>query len=175
MSSQDIMIKLGLGVSRMFFSGIAALVGIPFPMAVKESESIRKYPATAAFKIIIVFTTKASSVIDEPGDTVSVGSKTSDGGIIKVKTKSFMEFVLSNQIHKIDFLKVDCEGGEYDIFIEDNASFLRERVNKIALEYHGPYHGIIKFLKENEFTVEHGDLNDTLGIIYAKNNSQKIK
>ena len=80
-----------------------------------------------------------------------------------------------NNIDFIDFLKVDCEGGEYDIFIEDNASFLRERVNKIALEYHGPYHGIIKFLKENEFTVEHGDLNDTLGIIYAKNNSQKIK
>ena len=92
-----------------------------------------------------------------------------------VNTFSFLDFVKSNNIDFIDFLKVDCEGGEYDIFIEDNASFLRERVNKIVLEYHGPYHGIIKFLKENGFTIEHGDLDDTMGVIYAKNNSQKIK
>jgi len=33
---------------------------------------------------------------------------------------------------------------------------------------------IVKFLKENGFTVEHGDLGDTMGMIYAKNNSIAI-
>ena len=73
------------------------------------------------------------------------------GGEDEMETLTFNRFINLYNVDKIDFIKTDCEGGEYDIFIEDNASFLRERVNKIALEYHGPYHGIIKFLKENEF------------------------
>jgi hypothetical protein len=36
------------------------------------------------------------------------------------------------QIGHIDFLKVDCEGGEGFIFREDNAAFFRTHVHKIA-------------------------------------------
>ena len=42
-------------------------------------DMIRERITKNSFKIIIVFTTKASSVIDEPGDTVSVGPKTPVG------------------------------------------------------------------------------------------------
>jgi hypothetical protein len=55
MSSQEIIIKFGLGVSSIFFSGLGTLVGISFAMAVKERESIRKYPAVTADKIVVVF------------------------------------------------------------------------------------------------------------------------
>jgi hypothetical protein len=37
---------------------------------------------------------------------------------------------------KIDFLKVDCEGGEYDIFTQDNLDFLINNVKKIVGEWH---------------------------------------
>ena len=39
-------------------------------------------------------------------------------------------------INKINFLKTDCEGGEYDIFNEDNMDFIFENVEKIAGEWH---------------------------------------
>lgn len=39
-------------------------------------------------------------------------------------------------IKKINFLKTDCEGGEYDIFNEDNIDFIFENVEKIAGEWH---------------------------------------
>jgi len=39
-------------------------------------------------------------------------------------------------IEKIDFLKTDCEGGEYDIFTIENEEFIKERVGKIVGEWH---------------------------------------
>jgi len=49
---------------------------------------------------------------------------------------SFKEFVENNCIEKIDFLKTDCEGGEYLIFTEENIDFLKNNVRKIAGEFH---------------------------------------
>jgi FkbM family methyltransferase len=36
------------------------------------------------------------------------------------ETITFKELIDENQIDKIDFLKIDCEGGEYDVFTEEN-------------------------------------------------------
>jgi hypothetical protein len=38
-------------------------------------------------------------------------------------------------IEKIDFMKVDCEGGEYDIFVEKNLEKLKN-ISKIVIEFH---------------------------------------
>ena len=39
-------------------------------------------------------------------------------------------------LEKIDFLKTDCEGGEYDIFNEENFDFIKNNVKKIVGEWH---------------------------------------
>jgi FkbM family methyltransferase len=39
-------------------------------------------------------------------------------------------------LDKIDFIKTDCEGGEYDIFTQDNLQFIKNNVRKIAGEWH---------------------------------------
>lgn len=39
-------------------------------------------------------------------------------------------------IDKIDFLKTDCEGGEYDIFTEENFDWIQKNVRKISGEFH---------------------------------------
>lgn len=39
-------------------------------------------------------------------------------------------------IKRIDFLKTDCEGGEYDIFNVENFNFIKNNVKKIAGEWH---------------------------------------
>ena len=49
---------------------------------------------------------------------------------------TFNDFVLENKIERIDFLKCDCESGEYDIFTPQNFSFIRHNVRWISGEWH---------------------------------------
>ena len=44
-------------------------------------------------------------------------------------------------IEKVNFLKIDCEGGEYNIFKDENIDFLRNKVDFIAMEVHLNYDG----------------------------------
>jgi len=54
-------------------------------------------------------------------------------------TITFSDLIKENNIDKIDFLKIDCEGGEYDIFTDENFDWLTKNVKKIAGEWHlGP-------------------------------------
>ena len=95
--------------------------------------------------------------------------------IVKTKTKSFMEFVLSNQIHKIDFLKVDCEGGEYDIFTEENASYIRNNVDKIVVEYHNYANQIVDFAIKNDFIILNEIKDTNCDILFLKNKNEPRK
>jgi FkbM family methyltransferase len=49
---------------------------------------------------------------------------------------TFKQFIEDNKIKKIDFLKVDCEGGEYDIFTKENVDWITKNVSKIVCEFH---------------------------------------
>ncbi|MDB0072925.1 FkbM family methyltransferase, partial [bacterium] len=53
-----------------------------------------------------------------------------------VKSKKFMEVIKENNIEKIDFLKTDCEGGEYEIFSVENICWLKGNVGKCVGEWH---------------------------------------
>ena len=52
-----------------------------------------------------------------------------------VPTFTFKEFLDDNNITHIDFLKCDCEGGEYDVFQQSNIKFLKT-IPKIVTEFH---------------------------------------
>lgn len=57
-------------------------------------------------------------------------------GITEVSpTFTFKEFLDDNKINKIDFLKCDCEGGEYNVFSKGNIEFLKT-ISKIVVEFH---------------------------------------
>jgi FkbM family methyltransferase len=97
-----------------------------------------------------------------------------DGKTLEVETITFKDFIHKNKIAHIDFLKVDCEGSEVFIFIEENTAFFRTHVHKIALEFHNDKKDeIITFLREAwyEVHVENGENN--LGMLYAKNRNFK--
>jgi len=53
-----------------------------------------------------------------------------------VSTTTFMDYVKSKGIEKIDFLKTDCEGGEWDIFTKENYSWIKNNVRKVTGEFH---------------------------------------
>lgn len=89
------------------------------------------------------------------------------GKPIKVDCISLSEFLSQESIQKVDFLKIDAEGAEYDIFLRGDVSFL-EKVEKIATELH-PCHpkyeaaDIVAVLEESGF-----QLIDRDGELFAK-------
>jgi len=54
-------------------------------------------------------------------------------GIDIVKFKTYVD---THQIKKINFLKIDCEGGEWSVFTSENYDWIRNNVSKIAGEFH---------------------------------------
>lgn len=87
-------------------------------------------------------------------------SKDVEQGSITVECLSLKDVFDSNNIQRCDMLKIDCEGGEYDILYNLPQEYFL-RVQNIRLEYHnhlnnakntGP--SLSEFLKAKGFTVE---------------------
>ncbi len=77
---------------------------------------------------------------------------------IQIQNVKLEDYCLTKKIERIDFLKLDCEGAEYDIILNLSQDFLK-KIKKISMEYHDDIsnhtHGEIKsFLKENNFIVD---------------------
>ena len=58
------------------------------------------------------------------------------GGEDQMESITFKKFIDLYGIEKIDFLKTDCEGGEFHIFTEENLEWIKENVRKITGEWH---------------------------------------
>jgi len=94
---------------------------------------------------------------------------------ITCKSINFNNYIETNNIEKIDYFKIDCEGAEYEIIKSLDEQYLTNNINKICLEYHfntdGKINTILNKLKKCNFNInfEFGDyqINDELGIIYA--------
>jgi FkbM family methyltransferase len=52
------------------------------------------------------------------------------------ETITFGDLTKQYQLDHVDFLKIDCEGGEYSVFTEANYFYLTKRVGYIAGEWH---------------------------------------
>jgi len=53
-----------------------------------------------------------------------------------VRTFTFQTFLKEHNLDRIDFIKTDCEGGEYSLFTEANMPFLLNNVRSIVGEWH---------------------------------------
>jgi FkbM family methyltransferase len=98
------------------------------------------------------------SIIEHPtleknvsGDNVTIIKKAitpNDGGQVgtyvfeqeqittPIEGISFKTLLKENNIEKIDFLKTDCEGGEYSIFNFDNLCWLKDNLGVAVGEWH---------------------------------------
>ncbi len=90
---------------------------------------------------------------------------------IEVETLAFQDFIKKNKIKKIDFLKMDCEGGEYDILFKCPKETLK-KISKISMEYHNLSNKnngerLKAFLEKSGFIVIKKELRKR-GMIYAK-------
>jgi len=78
-----------------------------------------------------------------------------------------------NALTTCDFLKMDCEGGEYDILFNASPATL-EKISHLSLEYHDGVTGfshrdLVGYLQQNGFQVKitPNPVHDHLGFLYA--------
>ena len=88
-------------------------------------------------KEIGVFLNHGISNVDgniELKDVYENGGQRSSNKIFKVS--KFSSIIKEHNIDRIDFLKTDCEGGEYDIFNIENLIWLKQNMRKAVGEWH---------------------------------------
>ena len=57
---------------------------------------------------------------------------------VEVDAIDINDLIKEAKLDKIDYLKIDCEGAELDIFLSIDKEYLKSNVRKIAVEYHTP-------------------------------------
>lgn len=86
-------------------------------------------------------------IVDNETDKINIfGDESTFTGI------TFKKLIENYSLDHIDYMKIDCEGGEYSIFKEENMDFLLNNVEFIAMEVHLNYEGCrekFKNLRDN--------------------------
>ena len=106
---------------------------------------------------------------DESGH--SMFSKSSES--IKINSTSLQNFFDENKIDHCDFIKLDCEGAEYEIIRNLPVEYF-QKINKFVIEYHmADTHPELlielkKTLSEQNFKIETKKLFSDIGFLYAK-------
>ena len=90
------------------------------------NKNFQGYPVTPILK----------GIYSENTNTTNPHVYFTDGQMEGITFKRICELY---NINHINFLKTDCEGGEYDIFNEENIDFIINNVDKISGEWHLGY------------------------------------
>jgi FkbM family methyltransferase len=90
-----------------------------------------------------------------------------NGEKVEIKTITLKQVFEQNKIKKCDFLKIDCEGAEYEILLNTPFKYLK-KIKSISAEYHdtGDINKLKEYLEKAGFNVE---INENIGegMLYA--------
>lgn len=176
-------LDIGAGIGEFAIQAAAAcpdcrVIGFePFP------QSCDFFMKNISVNSLTNVTAVSAAVSSKPGMLVmdvSSGNplqfKTQSGIISEnsVETIQLMHYLDNNAIDSVDLLKLDCEGGEYDILLPLAESEI-SRIKRIVMEYHDglTQHNhleIIEKLKKAGFSMEvvPNIVHDNIGYIYAQ-------
>jgi FkbM family methyltransferase len=91
-----------------------------------------------------------------------------------VNSTTLEDVFKSNNIKYCNFMKMNCEGAEFDILLNTPKEIF-EKIGYIAMEYHWignktkkDYNDIVKILKNNNFKIEQEFTKEEGGYIFAK-------
>jgi len=178
---RDVVVDIGahIGIFSIFASKFASKLYAFEPMndnfiILKENIEINRIKNAHLFKM---------AVSNKTGQRELFISDTNSGGHsfyhdqnysqkVIVPTISLEDFISSNKISTIDFLKMDCEGGEYDIILNCPSRILGI-IKKISMECHNidsdkNIYLLREFLEKNKFTLEVKSNGNPY--LFAKNN-----
>ena len=106
---------------------------------------------------------------DQSGHSMFIQNK----NFVEVDSKSLSDIFIDNGIKECDFLKLDCEGAEYEI-VESLSADLFTKINKTVIEYHMVdtkpelLEQLINKLKQFSFSVHTRPLFVDIGFLFAK-------
>jgi FkbM family methyltransferase len=100
------------------------------------------------------------------------------GDGVMCKSTNLNDYINKNDIQKINYLKLDCEGAEYEIIESLSEVYLSNNIDNICIEYHYNTDGrllpMLDKLKRCGFSLESeggGEVQNTeLGVFYAWKN-----
>jgi len=93
----------------------------------------------------------------------------------EVNAINLEEYTNDKNIKQIDFLKIDCEGCEYEVIKYLSDDFLRTKINKIVMEFHKDLNSTETLLLLSKLE-KNGYINTVKGdIILSINKNKKIK
>lgn len=114
---------------------------------------------------------------DNANSSINSSAYIEGEGSIKIVCEciSLQDYIIANNISRIDYLKIDCEGAEYDIIESLDEKFLSESIRNMCIEYHLNYDGKIYKMIEKiercgfivEFEYNQEQINSEIGIFYA--------
>ena len=97
-----------------------------------------------------------------------------------VKVIGLKDVFTDNSLKKIDFLKLDCEGAEYEILFNTPKEYI-DKINKIVLEYHEgdpikySHHDLLNFLRNHNLKTKLLITGKgTNGLIYAQKGNKNV-
>ena len=122
---------------------IGASLG-PFTYSILDKNPSQVFafePSYEEFKTLVLNTRHGNVTHINKGISDKVGEfKFTDvfdvSGGHKLYSTTFNKVINDYNIKKIDFLKTDCESGEYDIFTLENLFWIKNNVKKISGEWH---------------------------------------
>jgi len=136
-------------------------------------KTVRAFPYAVAGKAGI---RALDTTQKEPGQFRTTGTHVPAGpGSVQVYSLTLAEIMAGLQTGGCHFLKMDCEGAEYEIFFNTEAGSL-ERIQHICLEYHDhvtqfSHVDLVRFFRERGFSVKllPSSVQPHIGFIYAQN------
>jgi FkbM family methyltransferase len=122
---------------------IGASLG-PFTFSILDKNPSHVFamePSFEEFKTLVLNTIKGPVTSINKGISDIVGEFDfefvfNDDGKNKMYSTTFKKLISDYNLTKIDFIKSDCEGGEYNIFTIDNLDWIKNNVRKISGEWH---------------------------------------
>ncbi len=113
----------------------------------------------------------------EPAHALTVPAARADSNDVRVRTISLDQGIERLESHQCDYLKVDCEGAEFEIFFNASPATL-SKIRHICLEYHDWMTGythddLARLFRQHGFHVTciPSRAYRGLGLLYASRNS----
>lgn len=180
-----IILDIGAGIGEFAILAARACPGCkvfgfePFPESFEYfQQNIRSNNLTNAFPIEAAVTSKPGTMVMDisSGNPLQFSTQTNAASSVPVNMVMLLDFLKNNSIESVDLLKIDCEGGEFDILLPLKPTELT-RFKRVALEYHDSltvhrHAELVSHFKSAGFSVEvvPNDVHSDLGYIYAQYN-----
>ncbi len=185
LQDNPVIVDIGAGIGEFAIRAGAAFPGHRVIGFEPYNESFCYFQKNISLNGLTNVTPVEAAVSSLPGNlTIDISSgnplqfRTVANGQIesKVNTVALIPYLDEHKIATIDVLKIDCEGGEYDILLPLKKHDL-ERIKFITMEYHeglSPHnhHELHQHLEAAGFSVTcvPNIVHERIGYIYAKRN-----